>query len=166
VQECGSSTLPETLCGRLLPCLHNDYAEVLLQMMMMNNDDHVVGTSLWLRGQKPSLSFEHWENKAAEEDGQRRERDSLGFLQSDEKRAKEEARWNEIERTRREKALKGTHENADTLLAVNFEEKKLRRNVASLSTSGTNKLFGRVVSNRIDDRTRLITVQPITLSVA
>lgn len=53
---------------------------------------------------------------------------------------------------------------SDTLLIACFEEGRMKRNVAALSTAGRERLFGRVLGNVLETETdtRMITVEPIT----
>jgi hypothetical protein len=57
----------------------------------------------------------------------------------------------------------------NALLVASFKEEKMNRNVAALAAkSGHARVFVRLISNVVqtDVETRMISVQPITLSIA
>jgi hypothetical protein len=91
-------------------------------------------------------------------------REIVGEL-PEERRRRQDARDAFI-REQKEKALTVARSHSDTLVVTCFEEAKLKKNVAALSASGKIQIFGRVLTNVLETRTRMITIQPITLSVA
>ncbi len=160
---------PNTALGRLSAHHH----ETMLGMLGMCNDDLILGTSLARRPEAPQTAIR-------ENPGEPPLEDMLddvfsGILpQTGDRRRRATERQAEAAR-RQQKMVSELNARCDTLLATCFEQQKMKLNVAALSSAGRVHLFGRVLGNVLEsdpkilrtrpNTTRMITVQPITLSV-
>jgi hypothetical protein len=146
-------------------------------MMSMSDNDLIVGASLALRNTAPSRQLEEWVQEL--EKPQNQDRNTQADWDETEEhfwrvtglRAPERIRQLQDKRDARKLAINemaqtAARVNSDTLIVTCFEEAKMKKNVAALSASGTIQIFGRVLTNTLETRTRMITIQPITLSVA
>jgi hypothetical protein len=156
--------------------LQDDYSQTLDAIMSMSDNDLIIGASLALRNESPNQSPEDWartlkeaETRASAEENvteylDRLKREIVGEL-PEERRRRQDAK-DALIREQKNKALTAAQSHSDTLVVTCFEEAKLKKNVAALSTGGKIQIFGRVLTNVLETRTRMITIQPITLSGA
>jgi hypothetical protein len=164
--------------------LNHHYPEIVMNMMSLSRDDLILGIAIAERSRPPELvdpedrkpPSRSEVRRAQMREAEARIRDrAMDALLSPEDREREQA-----ERRRRkadaeaeakqalEKRRLDLRTNCDALMLTSFAQGNMKQNVAALSATGRRRVFGRIMDNLLKDDTgtRLITVQPITLSIA